>query len=261
MGIVTIKNPEQISIMRDAGHLLYEVYQELRRVVEPGISTWELDQIAEKLMRQRHATGSCKGYEGFPCVLCTSPDDVVVHGIPSKKVILQEGSLISIDTCLEYHGWQSDSAFTMGVGTISPEKQKLIDVTEQCFWAGARMAIAGNRLGDIGHAVQTLAEENGYGVVRDLTGHGIGRSIHEDPMVPNYGAPGHGFRLRPGMTICVEPMITMGTWRVSMDEKDGWTVRTQDHLPAAHYEHTLLINEDGLPELLTFPGFSWKEAE
>ena len=157
-------------------------------------------------------------------------------------------------------GWQADSAFTIGIGEISAEAQRLIDVTEQCFWAGVRQAVAGNRLGDMGHAIQTLAEGKGYGVVRDLTGHGIGREMHEDPAVYNFGEAGHGTRLRKGMTLAIEPMITAGDWRVDEDD-DGWCFRTRDRSLCSHYEHTIAIREDGLPEILTLPGFVWKEEE
>lgn len=256
--MITIKNPEQIAKMRDAGKALYEVYQLVRERVVPGVTTGELDAYAESLIRGKHGIPSCLHYCDYPASLCTSVNDEVVHGIPNKKRVLKEGDIISIDSCLMLNGWQSDSAFTVGVGHISDEAQRLIDVTEQCFWAGARMAVQGNRLGDIAHAVQQLAEANGYGVIRDYTGHGIGRSIHEDPTVYNFGQPGHGLRLRQGMTICVEPMIAAGDWHVTLDQ-DGWTARTKDRSICAHYEHTLAINEKGLPELLTYPGFVWKE--
>jgi len=256
--MITIKNESQIAKMRVAGALLYEVEQQLREAVKPGVTTAELDELAERLIRKGNAVPSFLGYEGFPASICASVDEKVVHGIPSKNEVLKEGQLISIDCGLILDGWQADSAFTVGVGKISAEKQKLIDVTEQCFFAAARAAVAGNRLGDVGHACQEIAERNGYGVVRDLTGHGIGREMHEDPAVYNFGLPGHGLRLRKGMCIAVEPMIAMGTWQVDMDRKDGWTVRTRDRKPCAHYEHTLAIG-DGLPELLTYPGFTWEE--
>ena len=256
--MISIKNPEQIDKMRKAGALLFEVYQKLRDKIRPGVSTAELDIYAEQLIRRNHAIPSCLGYQGYPATLCTSVNDAVVHGIPSEKQILQEGDLISIDTCLELDGWQADSAFTVGVGEISPEAQKLIDVTQECFWLGVRQALNGNRLGDIGHTVQEHAEHSGFGVIRDYTGHGIGRSIHEDPSVYNYGEPHKGMRLRKGMTIAVEPMISMGDWHLTLDA-DGWCARTRDHSLTAHYEHTIAINEDGLPEILTLPGFTWKE--
>ncbi len=258
--MISLKNPDQIGKMRVAGALLYEVLQKLREAVKPGMTTAALDVYAEQLIRKNHAIPSFLHYEGYPASLCTSVDDQVVHGIPSEKQVLKEGSIISIDCGLVLDGWQADSAFTMGVGEISPEAQALIDITEECFWRGARQAVAGNRLGDVGHAIQSYAEGNGCGVIRDLTGHGIGREMHEDPAVYNFGEPGHGLRLRKGMTIAIEPMISAGDWRLSEDD-DGWCFRTRDGSLCSHYEHTLAINEDGLPEILTYPGFTWKEEK
>ena len=177
-----------------------------------------------------------------------------MHGIPSDTVILKEGDVLSVDCGLILDGWQADSAFTVGVGPISPENRRLIDVTEECFFKGVRQAVNGNHLGDIGFAVQTHAESFGYGVIRDLTGHGIGRAMHEEPSVPNFGRPGHGTKLRPGMTLAIEPMIAMGDYHVA-ELEDGWTIVTEDNSVCAHYEHTIAINEHGLPELLTYPGY------
>lgn len=258
--MISLKNPDQIGKMREAGALLYEVLQKLRSAVKPGVSTAALDVYAEQLIRKNHAIPSSLHYEGFPASICASVDDQVVHGIPSEKQILQEGQIISIDCTLLLDGWQADSAFTVGVGEISAEAQSLIEITEQCFWKGARQAVAGNRLGDIGHAVQSWAEGHGCGVIRDLTGHGIGREMHEDPPVYNFGEPGRGLRLRKGMTICVEPMICAGDWRVKVDD-DEWGIRTRDGSLCAHYEHTIAINESGLPEILTYPGFTWDKED
>ena len=258
--MISIKNPDQIGKMREAGALLHEVLQKLREAVQPGMSTAALDVYAEQLIRKNHAIPTFLNYGGYPATICASIDDEVVHGIPSEKRILKEGSIISIDCGLMLDGWQADSAFTIGIGEISAEAQRLIDVTEQCFWAGVRQAVAGNRLGDMGHAIQTLAEGKGYGVVRDLTGHGIGREMHEDRAVYNCGEAGHGTRLRKGMTLAIEPMITAGDWRVDEDD-DGWCFRTRDRSLCSHYEHTIAIREDGLPEILTLPGFVWKEEE
>ena len=256
--MISLKNPDQIGKMREAGALLYEVLQKLREAVKPGMSTAALDVYAEQLIRKNHAIPSFLHYHGFPATLCTSVDDVVVHGIPSEKTILREGSILSIDCGLILDGWQADSAFTMGVGEISAEAEALIKITEECFWQGVRKAVVGNRLGDMGHAIQHHAESHGCGVVRDLTGHGIGRDMHEDPSVFNFGEPGRGLRLRKGMTLAIEPMITAGDWRVKEDG-DGWTIRTRDGSLCSHYEHTIAIREDGLPEILTLPGFTWKE--
>lgn len=258
--MISLKNPDQIAKMREAGALLYEVLQKVREAVKPGVSTAALDVYAEQLIRKHHAIPSFLHYEGYPATLCTSVDDAVVHGIPSEKQILREGQIISLDCGLILDGWQSDSALTVGVGEISAEAQTLIEVTEQCFWQGVRQCVAGKRLGDVGNAVQTWAEDHGCGVIRDLTGHGIGRAMHEDPPVYNFGMPGRGLRLRKGMTIAVEPMISAGDWRVTCDA-DEWCYRTRDHSLCAHYEHTIAIREDGLPEILSYPGFTWKEEE
>ena len=258
--MISIKNPDQIAKMRTAGALLYEVLQKLREAVKPGMTTAALDVYAEQLIRKNHAIPSFLHYNGYPATLCTSIDDQIVHGIPSESQVLKEGSILSIDCGLVLDGWQADSAFTMGIGEISAEAEALIEVTEVCFWKGVRQAVAGNRLGDLGHAVQSWAEGHGYGVIRDLTGHGIGREMHEDPAVYNFGEPGRGLKLRKGMTIAVEPMISAGDWHTTVDD-DDWCYRTRDRSLAAHYEHTIAIREDGLPEILTFPGFQWKEEE
>lgn len=252
--MIYLKNAQQLACMRKSGALLYEVLCRLREAIKPGMSTTELDVYAEQLIRKHKAIPTSLDYQGYPACICASVNDEVVHGIPADDVILKEGDIISIDCTLSLDGWQADSAFTVGVGNISPEKRKLIDVTEESFFKGVRQAIAGNHVGDISHAVQAYAESFGYGVVRELTGHGIGRNMHEEPSVPNFGRPGHGTRLRPGMTLCVEPMITMGDYHVA-ELEDGWTIVTEDGSCASHYEHTIAINEKGLPELLTFPGF------
>lgn len=255
--MIYLKNYKQIEKMRKAGQLLFEVLTKVKEAVKPGITTAALDAYAEELIRRNHATPSFLNYEGYPASLCTSIDDQVVHGIPSDKVVLEEGSIISLDCGLILDGWQSDSAVTVPVGEVSEEKLRLIAVTEQCFFEGAMQAVDGNRLGDIGHAVQSLAESHGYGVVRSLTGHGIGRNMHEDPNVPNYGEAGRGLRLRSGMTIAIEPMIAMQDYRVKV-MPDEWTCVTYDHLPCSHYEHSIAIGAD-LPEILSLPDFRWEE--
>jgi methionyl aminopeptidase len=257
--MIYLKNPEQIGFMREAGAVLYEVLQKLRDAVKPGVTTAALDVYAEQLIRKHKAVPSFLHYHGYPATLCTSVDEQVVHGIPSEDVVLQEGSIISIDCGLVLEGWQADSAFTMGVGEISAQAASLIEITEECFWKGIEKAVAGNRLGDIGHAVQTWAEAHGYSVIRDLTGHGIGRAMHEEPSVFNFGEAGHGIRLRKGMTLAIEPMIAAGGWPVEESE-NGWTFSTRDKSLAAHYEHTIALG-DGLPEILTLPGFTWKEED
>ena len=258
--MIILKNSSQISMMRDAGKVLYEVLQSLREVIKPGITTKEIDTLAEQLIRKQHAIPSELNYEGYPASICASINDEVVHGIPSTKRVLKEGDIISIDCTVLLNGWQADSAFTMGVGQISPEAEKLIRVTEECFWKGVRKAVVGNRLGDVGSAIQRHANANGYNSVRDYTGHGIVREMHEDPAVYNFGEPGRGLRIRRGMTLAVEPMICQGDWHL-LDDDDGWTVRTRDHLLCSHYEHTIAVTEDGYPEILTLPGYVWKEEE
>lgn len=257
--MIYLKNANQIAAMRKSGALLYDVLGELRQAVKPGVTTAELDELAEKLIRKAKSVPSFLGYQGYPASICASLNDEVVHGIPSWETVLKEGDVLSVDCGLVFEGWQADSAFTVGVGTISAEHQQLIQETERCFFLGAMAAMAGKHLGDIGNAVQQHAESLGYGVVRDLTGHGIGRAMHEDPSVPNFGRAGHGLRLRPGMTLAVEPMIALRGWQVSLLE-DGWTVVTDDGSVCSHYEHTLAINEKGYPELLTYPGYVFGEA-
>ena len=252
--MIYLKNAQQLDCMRRSGALLYEVLCRLREAIKPGMSTAELDVYAEQLIRKHKEIPSFLDYQGYPASICASINDEVVHGIPSETAILKEGDILSVDCGLILDGWQSDSAFTVGVGKISAENQKLIDVTEESFFKGIRKAIAGNHIGDIGHAVQSYAESFGYGVVRDLTGHGIGRNMHEDPSVPNFGRPGHGTRLRAGMTLAIEPMITMGDYHVA-ELEDGWTIVTEDGSFCSHYEHTIAINEKGLPEILSYPGY------
>ncbi len=255
--MISIKTGPQIEKMRAAGALLKRVLDALRAEIRPGVTTLHLDRFAEQMIRAAGATPSFKGYEGYPFSICASVDDQVVHGFSTDEK-LREGQLISIDCGVILDSWQSDSAFSVLVGGGSPEAQRLVDVTEQCFWRGANMARAGNRLGDISWAVQQHAEAHGYGVIRDLCGHGIGTEMHEDPSVPNYGRPGRGVKLEAGMTLAIEPMIAMGDWRVRILE-DGWTVVTRDHSLCSHYEHTVLITQ-GEPEILSYPGARVGEA-
>ena len=255
--MITLKNEKQIEKMRRAGALLHQVNEALRERIAPGITTNELDAEAERMIRDAGAIPSFKGYNGFPYTICASPDECVVHGFPNDKP-LEAGHIISVDNGLILDGWQADSAFTAAVGGVADEEiLKLIRVTEECFWLAVAQAREGNRLGDISHAVQEHAEKHGYGVIRDLCGHGIGREMHEDPSVPNFGPAGHGVRLRAGMTIAIEPMIALGTWQVRTLE-DGWTVVTRDRKWCSHYEHTIAITHDD-PEILTLPGASVRE--
>ncbi len=250
--MITIKNAAQIEKMKAAGKLLGRIRDAVRDAVRPGITTLELDKMAEEMIREAGAIPSFKGYHGFPSTLCTSVDKVVVHGFPND-VPLKEGQLLSIDTGLILNGWQADSAVSVIVGGKGSEiAEKLLRVTEECFYEGLKKAREGNRVGDIGHAVQVHAEKNGFGVIRALCGHGIGREMHEDPDVPNYGEPGRGPRLKRGMTICIEPMISAGHWSVHT-LADGWGVVTDDGSICSHHEHTICITDDA-PEILTLGG-------
>ena len=254
---ITIKSQREIELMRAAGAVVRDTLLLLEKSAAIGMTTEELNKIAEDFIRSQGAIPSFLNYEGYPKSICTSVNEQVVHGIPDESTVLREGQIISIDSGLILDGWQSDSAFTVGVGTVSPQAQRLIDVTEQSFFAALQVAREGYRVSDIGHAVQQYVEERGFAAVRDLCGHGIGREMHEDPSIPNFGAPGHGVRLRRGMTICIEPMITAGSYNVKT-LRDGWTVVTTDGSLCSHYEHTILIT-DGEPELLSLPGYHKEE--
>ena len=248
---VTIKSEHEIELMREAGRILSIVHQEMEKIIRPGISTMDINRKGEEVIRSYDCIPSFLNYQGYPASICVSVNDEVVHGIPSKKRILKEGDIVSLDAGVIYKGYHSDAARTHGVGQISEENQRLIDVTRQSFFEGIKFAKAGNHLFEISKAVQDYAEANGYGVVRDLVGHGVGENLHEDPQIPNYKPIGRGMKLRPGMTLAIEPMINMGTWEVWVLE-DDWTVVTQDSLNSAHYENTILITE-GEPELLSYP--------
>lgn len=235
--------------MREAGRLLEIVHDELAKIIRPGISTWEIDHEGEKLIRSFGCIPNFLHYNGYPASICVSVNDEVVHGIPKKSRILKEGDIVSLDAGLIYKGFHSDAARTYGVGKISPEAQKLIDVTRESFFKGLEFAKAGNHLHEISAAIGNYAESFGYGVVRDMVGHGIGRALHEDPQIPNFAQKRRGIRLAAGMTLAVEPMIDAGTWEVEWLD-DDWTVVTADGSLSAHYENTILIT-DGEPEILT----------
>jgi methionyl aminopeptidase len=247
MGII-IKTDAEIAIMRQAGRITAEVLEILVKAIRPGMETKELDIIAERETRKRGAVPSFKGYRGYPASVCVSVNDEIVHGIPGKRV-LREGDIVSLDFGVIYKGYQGDAAVTAGAGDISPEAERLIEATRGALEAGINAARAGNRLGDISAAIQAYAETKGYSVVREYTGHGIGREMHEDPLVPNFGVPGTGPELKKGMTLALEPMLNMGDWRTKTDE-DRWTVRTADGSLSAHFEHTIAIT-DGAAEVLT----------
>ena len=247
--MIKIKNEQEIAYIRESCRIVKETLDFVGKNVHAGMTTKDVDDLVYKYIISCGAYPSELGYEGYPASSCVSVNEVVVHGIPSDRVIL-DGDIVSVDIVAEKNGFHGDAARTYLIGNVSEEKRKLVKVTEECFFKAIEGLQAGVPLYNIGNAVQTHAEANGYGVVRALTGHGIGRSMHEDPAVPNYGKRGTGMRLRAGMTICIEPMINMGTFKVCMKNSDGWTVVTADGKPAAHYENTVLIKEDGV-EILT----------
>lgn len=246
--MIPIRNAAEIQKMREAGAALKEVFGVVAPLVAPGITTLELNAEIEKKIFSLGATAPCKGFEGYPAAACISVDDVVVHGIPSFRR-LAEGEIVSVDIVLKLNGYCADATRTYAVGKVSDEKLRLIEVTRRCFFNGVSRIKAGARLGDAQSAIQLTAELAGYGVVRAMEGHGIGKNMHEEPSVPNHGHAGTGVLLKAGMCLAVEPMITMGDWRVKIDG-DGWTCRTVDGSPAAHYENTVLVTADGC-EILT----------
>lgn len=241
--MITIKSDSEIQLMREAGEILRDTLNMLREHVKPGVTTKELDKLAFDFIKSRGAKPSFLGYGGFPASICASVNEQVVHGIPSSRKLV-EGDIIGIDCGVIYKGWQSDAARTFAVGKISEKHKKLIEVTEQSFFEAMKVVREGARLGDIGAAVQNFAESNGFSVVRDLVGHGIGKEMHEDPQVPNFGKAGKGLRLKRNMTLAIEPMINEGTFEVSCLD-DGWTVVTDDDGYSAHYENTVVVTEDG----------------
>ena len=252
---VTIKSEREIQLMRESCRILAEVHAQLGEAIRPGISTGDIDALGEKLIRSYGCVPNFLNYNGYPASICVSVNDEVVHGIPSKERILQEGDIVSLDAGLIYKGYHSDAARTYGVGQVSREATQLIEVTRQSFFEGIKYAKAGNHLHDISNAIDAYCTKYGYGVVRDLVGHGIGTSLHEEPQIPNFRQWRRGIKLRPGMTLAIEPMINMGRCYVEWLD-DGWTVVTEDGSLSAHYENTVLIT-DGEPEILTLlPGQS-----
>ncbi len=246
--MIILKSEREINYLRDAGQIVAETLAEVRKAVKPGVTTLELDQIAEKYIKGRGATPAFKGYHGFPGNICSSINEEVVHGIPGLRK-LKNGDNVSVDIGAVINGYNGDAAITVPVGEVDAQLQKLLQVTEESLHKGIEKAVIGNRLSDISHAIQTHCEQFGFGVVRDYVGHGIGRSMHEDPQVPNYGAPGRGPRLKSGMTLAIEPMVNLGTHEVKTLD-DGWTVVTLDGKHSAHFEHTIAITDKG-PEILT----------
>lgn len=244
------RKPEEIAKMRRAGRVVAEIHEKTREVIKPGVTTLALDKVAREVIERRGARSNFLGYHGFPATICTSPNDMVVHGIPGNYR-LKDGDIISVDCGAIVEGWHGDAAYTMGVGQISSEAQRLIEVTEQSLYKGIDQMIDGNRIGDIGAAVQKHAEAAGFSVVREYVGHAIGLAMHEEPQIPNYGSPGTGAKLRSGMVFAVEPMINVGSPGTKV-LKDGWSVITADGKLSAHFEHTIAITDSG-PEILTVP--------
>ena len=249
------KSDRELELMREAGRIVANVLASMEEAAAPGVSTAQLDELAEQMIVSSGARPSSKGYRGYPATICADLEDVVVHGIPSEAVILEDGQLFGVDLAAEYHGYHADAAISIGVGDISSEKRSLLEETREALRLGIAAALAGNRLVDISRTVQQHVESRGFSVVRDLVGHGIGRQYHEPPQVPNFVTegefPDYGLTLRPGMTLAIEPMVNMGTHRVTQDP-DKWTIRTADGLPSAHFEHTVAVTKDG-PAILTLP--------
>ena len=248
--MVAAKTEEEILLMKENGILVSRTLAEVGKIIAPGVTTLELNRVAETFIRDHGAVPSFLGYDGFPAALCISVNDVVVHGFPSDYV-LKDGDIVSVDCGTYYKGYNGDSAYTFAVGEVDPETAKLLEVTKASLYEGIAAAVDGNRVGDIGHAVQSYAESFGFSVVRELEGHGIGTRMHEAPGVPNYGRKGQGPKLRNGMTICIEPMINAGSKSVYLD-KNGWAVRTADHKNAAHFELTVVVRKGHAEQLSTF---------
>ena len=245
------KTAEEIELLRESTVLVSKTLAELAKYIKPGVSTERLDQIAETFIRDHKAVPGFLGYQGYPKTLCTSVNSEVVHGIPSEKVILKEGDQLSVDCGVVLNEYYGDTAFSFEVGEVSAEVRRLLDITRECLQKGVEQAVEGNRIGDIGYAVQQHAEKAGYTVVREMVGHGLGRHLHEAPEVPNYGRRGTGPKLKKGMVLCIEPMINMGRRQISQDP-DGWTIRTADNKPSAHFEWAVAIDKGKADVLSTF---------
>lgn len=247
--MIVLKTARELALMEEACRISAGALKAAGEAVKPGVTTEEIDRIAEAYIRSHGAEPNFKGYNGYPATACISINNEVIHGIPSNKRVINEGDIVSIDLGAKYEGYHGDNAATFAAGKISKEAQKLLEVTEQSLYRGIAAAIAGNRIGDISNAVQSFVEANGYSVVRDYVGHGIGTSLHEAPEVPNYGRAKHGIRLVPGMTLAIEPMVNEGDYKVDV-LPDGWTVLTKDGSLSAHFEHTVVITTEG-PKILT----------
>jgi len=245
---IGIKTEAELALLREAGKILSSIIRDLQCSLKIGMTTGQIDQVTEKLIRDHHVIPAFKGYRGFPGSVCVSVNQEVVHGIPGSKVI-RDGDIVSIDVGIIHQGWYSDTALTVGIGQIRPELKKLLDVTRDALYKGIAKARDGNHLSDISHAIQQYIEANRFSVVRDFVGHGIGKALHEEPEIPNFGPPGCGPVLKAGMVIAIEPMVNIGTWQTRITE-DGWTVVTLDGKPSAHFEHTVAVTAGG-PEILT----------
>lgn len=246
--MIILKSKEEIALMREAGKLLAACHQEIAKRIKPGVTTWEIDQFVEKYLQEHGAAPEQKGYHGYPYATCASVNDVICHGFP-KKEQLKNGDIVTIDMVVNLNGWLADSAWSYPVGSISEEAERLLKVTKESLYVGIEKAVIGNRIGDISNAIQTYAESQGYSVVRQFIGHGIGSNMHEGPEVPHFGPPGRGLRLKEGMVITIEPMLNAGKYHAAVDA-DGWTARTVDGSLSAQYEHTVAITQDG-PVILT----------
>jgi methionyl aminopeptidase len=246
--MVEIKTKQQIELMGKAGRILSACHKELRGIIRPGITTLEVDKFVEDFIKSHGAGAEQKGYHGYPFATCASVNDEVCHGFP-QNIPLREGDIVTIDMVVNYKGWLADSAWSYAVGTISKKAERLLEITKECLYIGLKNAVEGNRIGDIGYAIQSFAEANGYSVVRDFTGHGIGRIMHDNLVVPHYGSPGRGVRLKEGMVLTIEPMINIGSYEVTVDS-NGWTARTVDGSLSAQYEHTIAITK-GDPLIIT----------
>jgi methionyl aminopeptidase len=247
--VIELKSAREIGLMRAGGHILADVMERLRETVKPGLSTLEIDEDVEAFIRGRGALPAFKGYRGFPATVCISINEEVVHGIPSPHRRIKEGDIVGLDLGCIVEGYYADCAFTLAIGDVPPKVQQLLDVTRESLDVAIAECRAGRRLSDVSHVVQAHVERHGFSVVRAFVGHGIGRALHEDPQIPNFGDPGRGPQLRPGMVLAIEPMVTMGSWEVKVLD-DGWTAVTRDGSLAAHFEHTIAVTEDG-PEVLT----------
>lgn len=247
--MIILKSERELKYLYDAGQIVARTHQEVKKALHPGVSTWELDRVAEEYILKCQAIPAFKGYNGFPATICASINEEVVHGIPSRLRQVRTGDIISIDIGAIINGYVGDAAITHPVGEIDEEVQRLLDVTQESLNRGIEKALVGNRLTDISHAVQTCVETGGFSVVRDFVGHGIGQKMHEEPQIPNYGMPGHGPRLKAGMVLAIEPMVNMGTYEVET-LADNWTVVTKDRKKSAHFEHTVAVTDQG-PWILT----------